>query len=673
VKLAPPTREPRQAEAAYIRDLTRVWGVAQALIAMGVEPLLAVWPDATMDSSGAPNGERRIPPDASATGCAAPSGAVAAVGVIEYNPLRPQPRRRSIEAMSDAELARLWPTVSPADIRRHAPWATSRDEVVRVAYPGAPNASNEAVEAYVREAVQVSQSSQYYRPGDEAASPTPRFRGRYQAPVVTTTGGSVVPPPPRPSVVNSTTIGQTREWMEDSLSEAIHTRNLEPVVLENGFRTARWNGREVKRVAGINPADDPTVALQLRQWRRINVNLIESGVKAQVRGWQRRSLLNDVVKALEEGFEQGLRVGQVAARIAERFEVSESRAQLIARDQTLKLNGQLNRSRQRAAGVEQYVWVTARDERVRPEHEALDGTVQRWDTPTSEGFPGDAVQCFDGSQVVTLVPGVDKLWRARFCGEATELVTESGETLLVTPNHPLLTDKGWMVAGDVQVSDELVTAGVKGLDGLGVHQDDHVTFQQVFDFFAEVIPVESVKAPGAKFYGDVAPDADVDVVDVDWGLMLERYTSLAKPLADVELARADHPALSAGSLDFRLMALGRATDSIVRLSRELLALVWRHHAVPQQHSLTSGSRRDSVLAKDACHRGPTDSNLGGDSLDAHRPPVQLKYGFSKVVSAIPRPLDGHVYTLQSLTGWYHTACVSANCRCTARAVVTDFD
>ncbi len=35
----------------------------------------------------------------------------------------------------------------------------------------------------------------------------------------------------------------------------------------------------------------------------------------------------------------------------------------------------------------------AGDERVRPSHEALDGTRQRWDDPPAEGHPGEPINC----------------------------------------------------------------------------------------------------------------------------------------------------------------------------------------------------------------------------------------------------------------------------------------
>ena len=73
---------------------------------------------------------------------------------------------------------------------------------------------------------------------------------------------------------------------------------------------------------------------------------------------------------------------------------TDARARLIARDQNAKLNGRLNRGRQEALGVEEYIWVTSRDERVRSTHRDNNGKTFRWDNPPSEtGHPGEDIQC----------------------------------------------------------------------------------------------------------------------------------------------------------------------------------------------------------------------------------------------------------------------------------------
>lgn len=79
--------------------------------------------------------------------------------------------------------------------------------------------------------------------------------------------------------------------------------------------------------------------------------------------------------------------------LLERGSVSLSRANLIARDQTLKLNGAITQTTQQAAGVDRYIWTTSRDERVRKAHIALDKQVFSWAAPPEPGHPGQDYQC----------------------------------------------------------------------------------------------------------------------------------------------------------------------------------------------------------------------------------------------------------------------------------------
>lgn len=87
--------------------------------------------------------------------------------------------------------------------------------------------------------------------------------------------------------------------------------------------------------------------------------------------------------------------------------VTDSRAYLIARDQTAKLTSALNSSRQQSNGIEEYRWRGTRDSRevgnpggLYPKGTALhgnhwerEGKTYRWDDPPEDGNPGEPIQC----------------------------------------------------------------------------------------------------------------------------------------------------------------------------------------------------------------------------------------------------------------------------------------
>jgi hypothetical protein len=87
--------------------------------------------------------------------------------------------------------------------------------------------------------------------------------------------------------------------------------------------------------------------------------------------------------------------------------VSERQANIIARDQTSKINMAINQARQQEVGIEEYIWRTAMDRRVvgnpngaYPEgnhvhgnHWKREGQIFRWDKPPFDGHPGYSINC----------------------------------------------------------------------------------------------------------------------------------------------------------------------------------------------------------------------------------------------------------------------------------------
>jgi SPP1 gp7 family putative phage head morphogenesis protein len=111
-----------------------------------------------------------------------------------------------------------------------------------------------------------------------------------------------------------------------------------------------------------------------------------------------REKIARVRSILDEG--AGDRVEDIAAKIREETQATPARAQLIARDQVLKLNNGVTQARHVAAGVTEYVWRTSRDERVRSRHKELEGTTQAYTEPPvvdrrtgRRAHPGGDYQC----------------------------------------------------------------------------------------------------------------------------------------------------------------------------------------------------------------------------------------------------------------------------------------
>lgn len=129
---------------------------------------------------------------------------------------------------------------------------------------------------------------------------------------------------------------------------------------------------------------EPWLADVLRQFEAENIRLI-------------RSIPQQALDRLQGKVIQAVRVGTptalVKTMIRDEYAVTTRRAELIARDQVGKLNGQLTGARQQSIGVTSYKWRGSLDERERDEHVAREGKVIPWNEPPSDGHPGEPIQC----------------------------------------------------------------------------------------------------------------------------------------------------------------------------------------------------------------------------------------------------------------------------------------
>ncbi len=180
-------------------------------------------------------------------------------------------------------------------------------------------------------------------------------------------------------------MNQVRETFAQEYSPA----EIKRIAAKKGVSVSQYNRevleRGLKRVTGVDILlDEPYLAGELELFAIGNANLIQS-IPSRY--------FDEIENLVYTGLTTGTRVEELADDIEDRYGVSESRARLIARDQTSKLNGQLTRLRQSELGIEKYTWRTSLDERVRESHQVLEGKVFTWDNPPSVGHPGEDFQC----------------------------------------------------------------------------------------------------------------------------------------------------------------------------------------------------------------------------------------------------------------------------------------
>jgi SPP1 gp7 family putative phage head morphogenesis protein len=148
----------------------------------------------------------------------------------------------------------------------------------------------------------------------------------------------------------------------------------------DNFNNNQWL-RVTKQLIGVP-------LLQLEPWRESQIQGFVSENISLITNLK-QSVLDQIETTINRGIKQGKRSSTIKNELLNGtslqkgvFKKLRTRAQLIARDQVDKLNGQLSKLRQSEAGIKQYTWLTARDERVRAKHRKLDGKICKWSNPT---------------------------------------------------------------------------------------------------------------------------------------------------------------------------------------------------------------------------------------------------------------------------------------------------
>lgn len=112
----------------------------------------------------------------------------------------------------------------------------------------------------------------------------------------------------------------------------------------------------------------------------------------------------DTIRELREAVEvnalQGYRFDSLIKRVQNRYDVSKSKAEFLARTETSRYVSLHRKTRFEEAGITQYIWRTAGDARVREDHKKLNGQTFSYKNPpiidesTGErGNPGMTYNC----------------------------------------------------------------------------------------------------------------------------------------------------------------------------------------------------------------------------------------------------------------------------------------
>lgn len=321
----------------------------------------------------------------------------------------------------------------------------------------------------------------------------------------------------------------------------------------------------------------------------------------------------------------------------------------------------------------------------RNEHKTMGYTEERRVLGAAEHCPGCVEQASLGWQPIgtldpigaeqcrtfcvvgeTLIqsPGIEAVYNRHYEGLVIELETSNGSRLTVTPNHPLLTDRGWVGAQFVNEDDCLI-GGVlrkKMLFGNPNVYDVPTPIANIFTALRDTNPhgLRRIVGSDIQFHGD-GKATDVHVVFTDLALMNKRKPAFVQPLHKLNFSPADMMIFLRSAALKYFFGIFLAAPGFVRFADICDFFSSGHFRIAHQLSFVTPPNSNAGLFEPVSYNIPRHIASQADGLLTFAKDVTM----NKVIGKSERIYVGHVYNLQTKTEWYiANGIISHNCQCT---------
>lgn len=393
-------------------------------------------------------------------------------------------------------------------------------------------------------------------------------------------------------------------------------------------------------------------------------------------GWGEAEI-NRLVMGVKSGFVQGKTTRQIVKEVVGAgglADISERNAATVIRTALNHVSTQARETvyKKNSDIVEKYEWVSTLDSRTSTVCRARGG--QQWEIGKGP-LPPAHPNCLLGDTVVSTCSRVSNVFKRSYKGVVVYITTKSGRTLSITPNHQVMTDRGWTAAGELNLGSKLV-CGDSRVVSLH-HKEDNVVAQFADVFSAANVTVDSSAVSTSPtttedFHGD-GTDGEVEIVFVDRLSWDKVKSSLGEQVIDEKLpvtTRVDDSFPGFGSTE-KLSVVGLSTsDSFVRCGRERESLLGGGFSHPNKHSVAAAADGDTVFTQDTNDWAARNA----DNLSDFDWSEAVGVEFDDVVSLVFGEADfcGHVYNLENEQNWYlANGIIAHNCRSSTAPVISE--
>lgn len=206
---------------------------------------------------------------------------------------------------------------------------------------------------------------------------------------------------------------------------------------------------------------------------------------------------------IQQGLIQGWGAMRTAGELRQRLGVTKGRAEAIARTEIISAQDSATRQTYKANGIEYIIRIGTQDSRICGWCAARAGQVYPVDTPVV-AHPND--RCFPSGTIVS-APEVLSSTTRHYSGQVVVIKTASGVELTATPNHPILTDQGWVAAGLLKHGSNVFRSINAERVAAAISPDKYQGPALIEEVAAAVgesssVPPRSVKVAPEDFHGD---------------------------------------------------------------------------------------------------------------------------------------------------------------------------
>ena len=390
--------------------------------------------------------------------------------------------------------------------------------------------------------------------------------------------------------------------------------------------------------------------------------------------------------ALTQGLLQGESVQKVAKRLQKVTDMDRNAATrnartMMGRAQNTGRMESIKRAHNLGLPVKK-MWIATLDSRTRDSHVNLDGEIREYDEPFSNGLdhphgmgdPAEVYNCFIGDTQVAVDSDILRGYRHPYDGEVISIETATGVKFTCTPNHPILTPRGWVKVNALNDGEDLLVANIG--DKHFSRRNPYVNhvfarFDTLFKLLEKLSSQRTCNL-SVDFHGDVS-DTNVEIVTKKGFLRNDRNTVFGKKINEILLKCTNSAVFSDSTFMKHFGSICLTTLCNISRLDQALAFFLRGLGHSQVHGLGTVTGRYTLFPKSLANSSSVNIKAFSELINRKSRVVKI----DKIINIEIKSFHGYVYNLQTDDNYYfvnnslsHNGyfAIAHNCRCDMRPI-----